>query len=65
MNMRYHAIIVNQYGRYLGSGDGDTREEAICAANASADEELLHANRNWKWRKARTTVAENEKWVAS
>ncbi len=50
----WNAEVKNQYGRTLGfAWNYATREDAIRAAQISADLELRSANPNWKWRKAR------------
>ena len=54
----FYAEVLNQYGRRLGDGTAATREEAITKANTSANNELTHANPNWRWRKAKTKVTE-------
>lgn len=55
----WQAEVSNQYGRPLGEGYGDSREEAIVEAKKAADRELAHANPHWKWRKAKVVVRAN------
>jgi hypothetical protein len=56
---KYYAEVFNQFGRPLGSGFGNTQEEAIAAAKSRADREIASGNPNWKWRKAKTRVRPN------